>query len=51
MVGLGVGFEPVGGLVIRPIVHLGWSRIKDNSNPTTALGQDFREAVEESLFI
>ena len=51
MGGFGVDFEPVEGLIIRPIVHLGWSRIKDNSNPTTAMGQDFREAVGESLFI
>ena len=51
MGGLGVDFEPVEGLAIRPIVHLGWSRIKDNSNPTTAMGQDFREAVGEGLFI
>ena len=30
MGGLGLDFEPVEGLIIRPIVHLGWSRIKDN---------------------
>ena len=51
MGGIGVGFEPVEGLIIRPIILLGWSRIKDNSNPTTEMGQTFRAAVGEGLFI
>lgn len=51
MGGLGVGFKPFENLVIRPIVHLGWSRIKDNSKPTTVAGKNFRAAVGEELFI
>ena len=51
MGGIGLDFKPVEGLIIRPIVHLGWSRIKDNSNPTTMMGQRFREAVGDDLFI
>ena len=51
MGGLGLDFEPVEGLIIRPILHLGWSRIEDNSNPTTMMGQNFRAAVGEGLFI
>ena len=51
MGGLGLDFEPVEGLIIRPIVQLGWSRIKDNSNPTTMMGQNFRAAVGDDLFI
>ena len=51
MGGLGLDFKPVEGLIIRPIVQLGWSRIKDNSNPTTELGERFRAAVGDDLFI
>lgn len=51
MGGIGLDFKPVEGLIIRPIVHLGWSRIKDNSNPTTMMGQRFRAAVGDDLFI
>jgi hypothetical protein len=51
MAGVGVDFKPTENLIIRPVVHLGWSRIKDNSNPTTPDGQMFRAAVGEGLFI
>jgi hypothetical protein len=51
MGGVGADFEPMEGLVIRPIVHLGWSRIKDDSNPTTAMGKMFRSLAGEDLFI
>jgi len=51
IVGLGVGFEPMESLIIRPIAHFGWSRIKDNSKPTTMMGENFRAAAGEGLFI
>jgi len=35
MSGFGAGFELTEGLVIRPLALLGWSRIKDNSDPVT----------------
>ena len=51
MGGLGVGFEPLESLTIRPIVHFGWSRIKDKSKPTTSAGENFRAVAGEGLFI
>lgn len=51
MAGVGFGFKLFENLSIRPIIHLGWSRIKDNSDPTTADGEMFRAAVGEGLFI
>jgi hypothetical protein len=35
MTGFGAGYEPNEGLVIRPLVLLGWSRIEDNSESIT----------------
>lgn len=51
MGGVGADFEPVNGLVIRPMVLLGWSRIEDNSNPTTEMGRMFQEAVVNDLLV
>jgi hypothetical protein len=51
MAGFGVDLKPDESLIIRPILHLGWSRIKDNSNPTTPAGEVFRTMVGEKLFI
>lgn len=48
--GLGAGFEPVKGGVIRPIILLGWTRIKDNSDPTTTMGRMFQAEVGNNLF-
>ena len=49
MSGIGAGFELREGLVIRPIILLGWSRIKDDSQPTTDVGRTFQDAVGRNL--
>ncbi|MCK4782548.1 MAG: hypothetical protein KAV87_02275 [Desulfobacteraceae bacterium] len=49
--GFGFDFKLLEGFIIRPFVHLGWSRIRDNSYPTTVAGEDFRAAVGEGLFV
>lgn len=56
MTGIGVDFELAKGLVIRPLVHLGWSRIKDKSyqvatNTMMAMMQQmFRNLAGDDLF-
>jgi hypothetical protein len=57
MTGVGVDFELMKGLTIRPLVHLGWSRIKDRSNqvPTTnvtmtMMQQMFRNLTGDGIF-
>lgn len=58
MGGFGLDFEPVEALIIRPIIHLGWSRIKDNSdqamtnNPMmTMMQQIFRNITGDGIFV
>jgi hypothetical protein len=57
MTGVGVDFELMEGLIIRPLVHLGWSRIKDRSTQVattngrmTMMQQMFRDLTGDGVF-
>jgi hypothetical protein len=52
MTGFGAGFELDEGLVVRPLVLLGWSRINDNSDPITdtEMVDMFQNLVGNDLF-